>query len=529
VLIDSLDSVIADGHANNNMKYMNFDVDPKCIQFIYSISSEHTRDLERMTKIVGEDCVFELKPIELADASTVIDLRLKKMGRTLQPLQKQEIMDKFSANSNVLYLKMCIDESYNWSSHDDLSVTRLNKDTPEMIRSLLSKLERYHGYKLVSRAFAYIAATRFGLSEDELVDVLSFDEEVMKDVLQYHTPDPRALPPIVLLRLLLDSGELVTKRNVFKAHRFFFYHNQFKKVIVEQYMAGDNFTKVHSNLGKFFLKKIDPPGDLTYKGTSSLGFREVVYHLATGHEFDLTSKILTDLQFLEYKRAILDNASYAALAHLIYEDCEVIFKETRLANTRLKEVEQLVYFFIDNHYRFYSGANKNRILPWDPVPQGSMWITQRHRGSAPIYYSDEKQSWCSFDRSFANWQRPPSPFLWARQAAPNGYILDKMRLINPQVAAKGLQNKPPGAPAQFKPPSLTAQQPTDTWGLNTEDYTNMMNPETYSFVVPRVVAVNDLCLFRPPIPYLFNEIRRSMIFTRAANSIEGLLPSAPFD
>jgi len=526
VLIDSLDSVTTDGNNNNRMKYMDFEVDPKYVQYIYSISSEYTRDIEKMTDIVSKECVFELKPIELADASTVIDLRLKKMGRTLQPLQKQEIMDKFSANSNVLYLKMCIDESYNWSSHDDLSVTRLNKDTPEMIRSLLSKLERYHGYKLVSRAFAYIAATRFGLSEDELIDVLSFDEEVMKDVLQYHTPDPRALPPIVLLRLLLDSGELVTKRNVLKAHRFFFYHNQFKEVIAQQYMAGDDFTKVHSNLGKFFLKKIDPTGGLTYKGTSSLGFSEVVYHLATGHEFDLAASIITDLHYLEHRRYFMDNAAYAVFSHGLYKDFELLLREANLANVRLKEVEQLACFFIDYRSQFYGGRNRNRISPWDPVPQGSMWTTQRYRGSGPLHYSDEKQ-WCCFDRTFANWQKPPNPFLWIRTAPPNGYILEKTRLANPQTAMKALQNPKPGGPPQFKPPSLTAQLPTDVWGLTTDDYSNMMNSDNYSFVAPRIAAVNDLCLFRPPIPYLFNEIRKSNVFTRGS-TIENYMGN-PFD
>jgi len=399
-----------------------------------------------------------------------------------------------------------------------------------MTRSLLRKLERYHGYKLVSRALAYIAAARFGLSEDELIDVLSFDEEVMKDVLQYHTPDPRALPPIVLLRLLLDSGELVTKRNVLKAHRFFFYHNQFKKVIETEYMNGDESAKVHSNLGKFFINKIDPVGDLTYKGNSSLGFREVIYHLASGHEFDLASNIITDLYYLERRRAIEDT-SHSVYAHGLYEDFQNLLKLSTLSNVRLKDVEQLLCFFIDNNSRFYSGIYKNRILPWDTVPTGSMWSTQRHRGTGPLYYSDEKQSWCCFNRSFVVWQRPPNPFLWSKQAAPNGYILDKNRLINPQASLKAMQNPKPGfgGPPQIKSPGQLSQASTDTWGLTTDDYTNTSNTGgVYAIVVPRGFNVNDLCSYRPPLPQLLNDIRKAQIFSRN-RAIEAYISPNPFD
>ena len=47
-----------------------------------------------------------------------------------------------------------------------------------MLESLFDGLEMSHGKVLVSHTVAYLSAAQFGLSEPEILDILSSDDEV---------------------------------------------------------------------------------------------------------------------------------------------------------------------------------------------------------------------------------------------------------------------------------------------------------------------------------------------------------------
>ena len=47
-----------------------------------------------------------------------------------------------------------------------------------MLDSLFDDLEASHGKVLVSHVLAYLSAAQFGLSEPEILDILSTDDEV---------------------------------------------------------------------------------------------------------------------------------------------------------------------------------------------------------------------------------------------------------------------------------------------------------------------------------------------------------------
>jgi hypothetical protein len=46
-----------------------------------------------------------------------------------------------------------------------------------------------------------------GLSESELEDILSCDDDVLNDVYAYWTPPVRRLPPLLLVRLKTDLSQ----------------------------------------------------------------------------------------------------------------------------------------------------------------------------------------------------------------------------------------------------------------------------------------------------------------------------------
>ena len=50
-----------------------------------------------------------------------------------------------------------------------------------------------------------------GLSEIELEDILSCDDDVLNDVYQYWTPPVRRLPPLLFVRLKADVNQYLGK------------------------------------------------------------------------------------------------------------------------------------------------------------------------------------------------------------------------------------------------------------------------------------------------------------------------------
>lgn len=61
---------------------------------------------------------------------------------------------------------------------------------------------------LVSHALGYISASKSGLKEPELEDLLSLDNIVFNDVYQFWTPPIRKMLPSLWFRIHADIGEL---------------------------------------------------------------------------------------------------------------------------------------------------------------------------------------------------------------------------------------------------------------------------------------------------------------------------------
>jgi len=65
---------------------------------------------------------------------------------------------------------------------------------------------------LVFHALAYITASKSGLSEAELEDLISLDDIVLDDVYQYHMPPVRRIPPLLWTRIKNDLPNYLSER-----------------------------------------------------------------------------------------------------------------------------------------------------------------------------------------------------------------------------------------------------------------------------------------------------------------------------
>lgn len=189
------------------------------------VSTTTGRCKERLDARLPAEAVVELEPMPTTEAEELLDLWLDGVGRTLQDRQRREVLTKFAACPRPLYLRLAFEEARRWRSYDGVATgadgrSGLGEDIPGIIRDLFTRLssDQNHGSVLVSRSLGYLAAARNGLTEDELLDVLSRDVTLYARFLEnlYHTPPDLLMQTRAALegdrarRLDLAEGEPVT-------------------------------------------------------------------------------------------------------------------------------------------------------------------------------------------------------------------------------------------------------------------------------------------------------------------------------
>jgi hypothetical protein len=107
----------------------------------------------------------------------------------------------------------------------------------------------------VSHTLSYLTASRDGLSDAELEDVLSLDDIVLNDVFQHWLPPLRRIPPLLIPRLMDELGRYVVRREAHGVDVIYWYHGQFIAVARRRYLCvnEDHRRVTHSTLAHYYL------------------------------------------------------------------------------------------------------------------------------------------------------------------------------------------------------------------------------------------------------------------------------------
>ncbi len=190
------------------------------------------------------------------DGDTLLDSWLTEAGRSLQKSQRAIVHDAFVRSGRLpLYLKLAFEEARRWKSYDESP--QLAGGVQGVLDDLFSRLELEpnHGRILVERALAYLAAAREGLSEKELMEVLSDDEQVMVDFRRRSPKSPKTnrLPPVIWSRLHADLRRYMTLRRANGSLLLSFYHRQVREAVVGRYLKDEPAQKrAHAHLAGYF-------------------------------------------------------------------------------------------------------------------------------------------------------------------------------------------------------------------------------------------------------------------------------------
>ena len=259
-----------------------------------NLAAEDPYDL--VTRI-WPDSLAELGLLDEASGNKLLDDWLSDAKRTLQPDQRADITNNFQANGSPLYLKLAFEEARHWKSWEGLpcnsdDVPGLNGDIPGILVDLFWRLERpeRHGALLAQRALRSIAAAKNGLTEDELLDILSADSEVITDFLARSPDSPHVdrLPVVIWSRLYADLQPYMTQRRADGTVVMDFYHRQVAEAVAGRYLAAPNRLDAYKQLAAYF-------------NTCELNARkagELPWQLTQAQDWPGLKKLMTSVPFI---------------------------------------------------------------------------------------------------------------------------------------------------------------------------------------------------------------------------------------
>ena len=328
------------------------------------ILSTRARDIERSLKqrLAG---VVSLRGLSPTEGNTVLTKWLEAAGRTLQEPQRLAVLEKFNqSEGRPLYLRLAFEEARRWKSGSGEPPELLAQGIPGIIRhNLLGRMAREdnHGETLVSHVLGYLAASRYGLAEDELLDMLSRDPQLYAWFLRgvFHIPqdilsaareylraqgqivperdglsihdeeaatrrwldDARAggqeldrfltevlssplgprLPVVIWSRLYYDLQPFLSSTQAEGSALLGFFHRELGEVAAEQYLSGGRQVPYHVKMADYFRAKSDPSGAEIWDGNAPRGLSELPFHLTKGARGDEVRDILSSLNFLQAK------------------------------------------------------------------------------------------------------------------------------------------------------------------------------------------------------------------------------------
>eukprot|EP00118_Oscarella_pearsei_P010463 m.64383 g.64383 ORF g.64383 m.64383 type:complete len:1662 (+) comp35248_c0_seq9:54-5039(+) len=213
-------------------------------------------------RLNNKDNAFALIPsLTPVECDRVFNHWLTHSKRTLTQRQSEFVLRRFKDCPLPLYLRLAFNEAIRWKSYSHVDDILLPSTVRATILRLFDRLEKMHGRKLVSHSLGYLTAAKDGLSEAELEDILSCDDEVLSDVYQYWTPTVRRLPPLLWSHVRHDLGEFLVDSAGGDGSRVIrWFHRQFEEASRERYL-GDRETRRarHSAIADFFQGRWSGP------------------------------------------------------------------------------------------------------------------------------------------------------------------------------------------------------------------------------------------------------------------------------
>eukprot|EP00004_Rigifila_ramosa_P003105 TRINITY_DN1325_c0_g1_i10.p1 TRINITY_DN1325_c0_g1~~TRINITY_DN1325_c0_g1_i10.p1 ORF type:complete len:1309 (+),score=319.57 TRINITY_DN1325_c0_g1_i10:273-4199(+) len=331
LFLDSLDQ-LSDEDQGRNLLWLPKAL-PPFVRVVVSTLPDEGGCLRVLTERLGDQfeklsCI--VSPMSVDDGERILESWLATGRRSMTPQQKQVVLTAFSVCPSPLFLKIAFEISRPWKSWT--KVESLPTTIIELIGSFFDQLCEKHGRVFVSATLSYITASMGGIGTSELLDILSLDDTVLKDVFEWWVPPLRRIPPLLITRLLSDISPFVAIRGSSDSPLSLnsWFHRQFIEVSRQRFMGSEAQTEaVHRALSEYYLgiwangKPVDGVLEDRFVSAQPLYLRErepnwrkiraLPYHLSNAKEYEKLKEFLTNLSVV--RESVATQSEYLLLSY----------------------------------------------------------------------------------------------------------------------------------------------------------------------------------------------------------------------
>ncbi|CAK9110519.1 Uncharacterized WD repeat-containing protein alr3466 [Durusdinium trenchii] len=233
LVLDSLDQL--DNAENDRFNWLPSKLPEHVTLLVSSLPESYLANIlpALRTKVAFEEEI-QVPALQATDVPDILGSWLTSRNSQLSRAQAaavQGVVERVD-NPTYLLLRVLFNEALVWRGNTAVpqAWTEIN-DVRSAIEVLFARIEAEHGDCLVRQALGFLTCARDGLTQNELEDLLSSDDSVLKECFQWWVPPVARVPPLQVTRLLDALADYL----VSDTHAWF--HRQFREVAFRRYVS----------------------------------------------------------------------------------------------------------------------------------------------------------------------------------------------------------------------------------------------------------------------------------------------------
>lgn len=208
-----------------------------------------------------------LASLSTKDAEHLVDLWLASRGRRVIGAQRRLLTDCINSGNECcqpLYLSLLADEACRW--HSWMAAESPGCSVPKLLEQLCKRLglPQNHGASLVKFTLGYLAASRYGLSESEILELLFADPDFKRDLdaISRHNNhllpvNPPRIPQVIWSRLRSELTPCLAERSSSGTNVLGFYHRRVAEWVRREFVDEADWHP-HRRLADYFERQAPP-------------------------------------------------------------------------------------------------------------------------------------------------------------------------------------------------------------------------------------------------------------------------------
>ena len=150
------------------------------VKIIANINTENVEMFQRIENKF-EGGLIKMPILTCTDCENIMKLNMKSSGHSVNYNQWKCIQNAFKLKTSPLYVNLVFEQAIQWISSEIQNPT-LGESSAAIAEQIFDNLETKFGTKLISKILGFITVSKTGLSESELEDILSLDDDVLNNV-----------------------------------------------------------------------------------------------------------------------------------------------------------------------------------------------------------------------------------------------------------------------------------------------------------------------------------------------------------